>query len=166
MKMKHVAVIMATFVGICMAGGELAASQIALDAVLFRYGNEIVTQLDVRQARMLKLVEVTSDTDQAYVDAIVNRRLLLADARRMGAPEPTTEAVDARRKEWESQLGPGASVSDLLSRAAMSPPVLRAWLQDDLRVQAYCDDRFARSSDRAGDLQKWVQILRQRAGIR
>jgi hypothetical protein len=154
------------WVGWAAAVAPRAASQMPLDAVLFRFGNEIVTQLDVRQARMLKLLDVTADTDQAYVDAIVNRRLLLEDARRTGTPEPSSETVDARRKEWEARLGPGANIPDLQARAPMSQPVLRAWLQDDCRIRAYLDERFARSSDRSADLAKWVEILRQRAGIR
>jgi hypothetical protein len=139
------------------------AAQTVLDQVLVRFGGEIITQLDVRQARMLKLVSVPNDTDQAYVDALVNRRLILSDLKRTSTAEPTTEATDAKARQWEASLGPGVDVAALLERAGMTQAGLRGWMRDGLRVQAYLDERFA---GRAADLAGWIATLRQRAGIR
>jgi hypothetical protein len=139
------------------------AAQTVLDQVLVRFGGEIITQLDVRQARMLKLVSVPNDTDQAYVDALVNRRLILSDLKRTSTAEPTTEATDAKVRQWEASLGPGVDVPALLERAGMTQAGLRGWMRDDLRVQAYLDERFA---GRPADLAGWIATLRQRAGIR
>ena len=141
----------------------ILTAQTALDGVLFKFGGEIVTQLDVRQARLLKVLDVPNDTEQAYVEALVNRRLVLADLKRSPPAEPSPEAVDGKRRQWEARLGSGASVPDLLARAGMSDVGLIAWLRDDLRIQAYVDERFG---GRAADFDGWIKTLRQRAGIR
>lgn len=138
-----------------------ASAQTVLDEVVLRFGGEIVTRLDIRQARLLKLVQVPNETDEAYVDAIANRRLMLSDMRRNPPPEPPAEAVEDRLRRWAAQVGgdPGA----LLSRAGMSEAGLRAWLKDDLRLEAYIADRFG---GRQGEVAGWVATLRQRAGLR
>ena len=139
------------------------AAQTLLDQVLVRFGGEIITQLDVRQARLLTLVAVANDTDQAYVDALVNRRLILSDLKRTPPAEPANDAIEAKRRQWEGSLGPGVKAADLLERAGMTDAGLRGWMRDDLRVQAYLAERFAA---RPADLDGWIKTLRQRAGIR
>src|SRR5438128_226844 len=124
---------------------SFGAAQTPLDGILAKFGGDIVTTSDVRQARLLKLVETNAETDQAYVDAIINRRLMLSDLKRNPPAEPSSEAIDAKRQQWERRLGTGASVTDLLSRAGMSDAALRAWLRDDLRLEAYLDDRFGKA---------------------
>jgi hypothetical protein len=146
--------------------GRAASIQTPIDGVLASVGGDIVTVSDVRQARLLKLIEPSGDTDQAYVDALINRRLMLADLRRNPPPEPTTEAVDAKQQEWTARLGAGANVPDLLLRAGMSDAGLRGWLRDDLRLEVYLDQRFGTSSNRPAAIASWVGMLRQRAGIR
>jgi hypothetical protein len=149
---------------LALASASVAAAQTPLDGILFKFGGDIVTQSDVRQARLLRLLDVDGN-DQAYVDAIVNRRLLLLDVKRNPPPEPSSDAIDAKRRQWEARLGPGANVPDLLSRAGMGDAALRGWLRDDLRIEAYLSERFAASTDRTGDLAKWIAVLRQRAGL-
>jgi hypothetical protein len=146
--------------------GHAAAIQTPIDGVLARVGGDIVTMSDVRQARLLKLIEPATDSDQAYVDALINRRLMLADLRRNPPPEPSTEAIEAKQQEWTARLGAGANVPDLLRRAGMSDAGLRGWLRDDLRLQTYLDERFGTSSNRPAALAAWVGMLRQRAGLR
>lgn len=141
--------------------GTLNAQNV-LDQVIVKFNGEIVTSLDVRQARMLKLVQPASETDQGYVDAIVNRRLILSDLKRNPPPEPTTEAVEARFREWSGRLGV-KDANELLARAGTNEAGLRGWLRDDLRIQAYIDGRFA---GRSADLANWIDTLRQRAGLK
>ena len=136
------------------------AAQQVLDRVILRFGSEIVTTLDVRQARLLKLVDVPSDTDDAYVTALVNRRLMLAEVRRSPPPEPTAEAVEARYRDWSRGLG--GDPADRLARAGMTDAGLRAWLSDDIRLQGYLANRFG---GRSADVASWLAVLRQRAGL-
>src|SRR3990172_9436071 len=101
--------VLRVFVVIVVALSAVLSAQRVLDQVIVRFGGEIVTQLDVRQARMLKLISGTSDSDQAIVEALVNRRLMLAELRRTGGPEPAAVALEARYREWQGRLGPGAN---------------------------------------------------------
>jgi len=147
-----------------MIGLVLSASlsaQQELDRVLVRFGNDMVTQLDVRQARMLKLFAGVADSDQAYVDALVNRRLMLADLRRASVAEPAPDAVEAKYRDWQARVGPGAT--DLLEQAGMTDAELRGWLRDDLRLQTYLSERFG---GRDAEIDSWLSVLRQRAGLK
>jgi hypothetical protein len=152
---------MKTIVLALLLFAPLAAQQV-LDRVLIRFDGEIITQLDVRQARLLKLVDAAGEADEAYVDALVNRRLILADLRRSPPSEPASDALEARRREWQERLGTPTNVADLLERAGMSETGLRGWLRDDLRIESYIADRFG---GRPADLASWLSVLRQRAGL-
>ena len=140
-----------------------AAAQTLLDGVLLKFGDDIVTRSDVRQARLLKLVRPDGEADEAYVAALVDRKLMLAELKRSPPAEPSPEAIDARRGQWLAKIGSGTNVPDLLARAGMTDALLRGWLRDDLRLQAYLDDRFA---GRTTDIAAWITTLRQRAGIK
>ncbi len=139
----------------------LPAQQV-LDHVVLRFGGDIVTQLDVRQARLLKLVDAANDTDEAYVTALVNRKLMLAEVRRNPPAEPTAEAVDARYRAWSRTLGDGVDPANRLARAGMTDAGVRGWLRDDMRLEAYETQRFG---SRSANLASWLGVLRQRAGL-
>jgi hypothetical protein len=145
--------------------GLTGAAQTLLDQIVAKFNGEIVTQLDIRQARLLKLLDVPNETDQAYLDALVNRRLILADLRRAPGPEPSNDILEARRRGWESRMGVSnaAALSSLLAGAGMTDAGLAGWLRDDVRIQSYLSERFA---GRPADLAGWLEVLRQRAGIR
>jgi len=134
--------------------------------VLLKLGADVITVSDVRQARLLKLVDVPDQTDQAVVEALVKRRLILQELARNPPAEPASAALEARRRQWETTLGSGVDVSSLLARGGMTEATLRAWLRDDLRITAYVDQRFPASGDRAAAITAWIAELRQRAGIR
>jgi hypothetical protein len=136
--------------------------QQVVDRVLVRFGGEIVTTLDVREARLLKLVQPEPADDQGYVDAIVNRRLILSDLKRTPTADPSTDAVETAYREWAARLGPGESVEQRLTQAGMTDAAVRGWLRDDLRIQAYTAQRFGA---RQADLRNWIATLRQRVGL-
>ena len=140
-----------------------SSAQGVVDQVIVRFEGEIITRLDVRQARMLKLVDAAGDSDQAYVDALVNRRLILADIKRTPPPDPSPGDIESRRQQWPQRVGAGGNFDDLLARAGMSDASLRGWIRDDLRVQAYLSTRFA---DRSAERDSWISMLRQRAGMK
>jgi len=139
-------------------------AQTLLDQVVVKFGGEVVTQLDVRQARLLKLVSAPCETDQAYLDALVDRRLMLGDLRRLPMPEPSAAAIEDRRRDWLRSLGSPApdELTRRLREAGLTETALAAWLRDDVRIQSYIAERFA---GHTGDLANWLDVLRQRAGI-
>jgi hypothetical protein len=147
--------------GLAVGRPAFTAAQQILDSVIVRFGSEIVTQLDVRQARMLRLVAAPNGSDEAYAEALVNRRLVLAEIRRSPPPEPSPDAMAAERRAWEGRVGAGAGTADLLARAGMTEAALLGWLRDDVRMRTYVAGRFG---ERSADLASWIGVLRQRAG--
>ena len=142
------------------------AAQVPIDGVLLKIGSDVITSSDVRQARQLKLVEAPGGSDQAYVDALANRRLMLEELKRNPPAEPAPAALDARQQRWVATLGPGVDLNALLSRAGMTMASARSWWRDELRISAYLDQRFPASNDRERAIAAWVADFRQRAGIR
>jgi len=114
----------------------------------------------------LRLVDAPSGSDQAVLDALVRRRLILEEMKRNPPAEPSAAALETRQRQWASTLGTDADVSALLTRAGMTDAGVRAWWRDDLRINAYLDQRFPASGDRAAAIATWVTELRRRAGIR
>jgi hypothetical protein len=148
--MRHLAtaslIVAATVVAAPRPGAQ------TVEGVLARVNqDEIITRLDVRQARLLKLVQVEADTERAWVDALINRRLMLAEVARYSPPEPAGDALAARRRQWEATLDPGANLADSIGRAGMTDAAVQSWLRDDLRLRAYLDRRFPAVSIAARD---------------
>jgi hypothetical protein len=122
--------------------GARADAQTLIDRVVVRVNNDIITLSDVSQARLLRLAPPEATSDSGIVEALINRRLILAEIVKFPASEPTTAELAARRQEWQATLGPQADVGELLRRAGMSDALLDGWLRDDVRIQSYLDRRF------------------------
>ena len=144
----------------------LAAPQAELDRIVARVNNRIITSSDVRQARMLHLVDDASSDDSTR-RALENRILILNDLSRLsGLPPTTDDALALHRSQWESRVG--GRRAQLLGEAGMTEKALDAWLSDDLRIQAYLQRQFGALPDaeRPRAVQDWITRLRQRAGLR
>ena len=140
-------------------------AQVPLDGVLVKLGADVITSSDVRQARLLKLVDAGGG-DQAILDALVKRRLVLEELGRNPPAEPLPPAIAARRAQWVATLGTDVDLPALLARAGFSESAVQAWWRDDLRIAAYLDQRFPPSTNRQQAIASWVAELRQRAGIK
>lgn len=149
-----------------MLAAVFSAAQTRIDGVLLKFGSDVITDSDVRQARLLKLVDAAGEGDQAFIDALANRRLTLLEVKRGPVVEPLEAALDAKYQQWTARLGAGADVPALLTRAGMSEAGLRGWLRDDLRIETYLDQRFSSKSNRSRDVAAWIAELRQRAGLK
>ena len=125
-----------------LTGPVATHAQAELDRIVSRVNSRIITQSDVRQARMLQLVEDTS-SDEATRRALENRILILGDLSRAPSLQPTTgEYLTARHKQWEARVGGRSRGSALLGEAGMTEKGLDAWLSDDLRIHAYLQRQF------------------------
>lgn len=122
----------------------LAASQgVTIDRLLATVNGEVVTWSDLRAARVLRLLpELEAVNDATALDALIDRRLLVAEVTRYSAPDPAAEALAARRRAWEASLPAGTEVVHALEQVGMREAALTAWLRDDLRIAAYIDQRF------------------------
>ncbi|MFI5177437.1 MAG: hypothetical protein ACHQO8_02680 [Vicinamibacterales bacterium] len=152
-----------------LSTGVPGRAQTVLDKVLSTVNGEVITQLDVRQARMLKLRLVTApaDTDDQVLRGLENRRLVRAEIAHVALSAPSAADLAARRRDWEASLGPGADLPRLLDRAGLTENGLAAWLRDDVRIQAYLEQRFGGlpEADRSAQLARYLVTLREHAGL-
>lgn len=146
----------------------VVGAQIVLDHTLAHVNGHIITESDVRQARVLKLVADTT-SDAAIQRALEDRTLILEEIARTATPLPpqTEAAFDARLREWQASLGGETRASGLLGDRTMSESGVEAWLRDDLRIRAYLARQFGSlpETDRTKTTSDWLGRLRQRAGL-
>jgi hypothetical protein len=153
---------------VALAVPVVVHSQAELDRIVARVNNRIITRSDVRQARMLQLVDDTS-SDENTRRALENRILILGDLSRSSSLPPTTDdELSTRHKQWEVRVGGRGRGTQLLGEAGMSEKGLDAWLSDDLRIRAYLQRQFGAlpDADRSRAVDDWIARLRQRAGLR
>jgi hypothetical protein len=143
----------------------LPPAQTTIDRILAVVNGDPITLSDVRAARTLKLVPADA-TDVAVVDTLVERRLVLTEMRRFQAPEPTPEVLAARRAAWALQVA-GTQSEKLAEAAGVGAGYVDRWLTDDLRREAYLQQRFAAldAGRRAEAIRLWIEGLRVRADV-
>lgn len=122
----------------------LATTQgVTIDRLLAVVNGDVVTLSDVRAARGLRLLPgIEAMNDAAALDALIDRRLLVAEVTRYSAPDPAPETLAARRRAWEASLPPGTEIARALSQAGWRDATLTAWLRDDLKITAHIEQRF------------------------
>jgi len=152
----------------CVCGVVPADAQVEVDRVLQRVGDQVITQLDVRRARVLKLVSADDPTDAEIQRLLENHWLMVAEVARFSPASPGAADIAAERERWRSQLGSGADVDALLVRAGMTEDELDTWFRDTLRIRTYIDNRFGAvpPAERQAAIDDWVHGLRERAGLR
>jgi hypothetical protein len=123
---------------------HLQAQEVLLDRTLAIVHGEVITLADARGAMALGLVESGgSDELRRAVDRLIERSLVLHEVERFAPTEPAIEAVDARLAVAQGRAGTPADLAALLARNGLTEARLRAWVRNDLRIQAYLDQRFA-----------------------
>jgi hypothetical protein len=143
-------------------------AQTELDRIVTKINNRIITRGDIRQARLLQLVDDPS-SDETTRRALENRILILGDlSRSSGLPPTTSDELRARQKQWEARVGGSGRVAALLGEAGMTEKGLDAWFSDDLRINAYLQRQFGTlpETERSRATEDWLARLRQRAGLR
>lgn len=142
----------------------MPAPQVTLDRIVAVVDGDLITLSDVRAARVLMLVP-DGHTDAQVVDVLVERRLVLAEMRRFQVTDPSPELLASRKADWQRRVGgpPATKFAD----AGVAPEFLDRWLADDLRREAYLEQRFAAldAARRVDAIRQWIDGLRSRANI-
>jgi hypothetical protein len=131
-----------------------------LDRTLALVGGQAITLSDVRAAMALGLVDDPKATIAEVTSRLVDRELILREVQRYAPPAPEEAAIEARLDAIRSRVaGPLAAT---LAAHAFTETRLRAWVRDDLRTQAYLEQRFA-SASQPSDSEVAAAYNRQRA---
>ena len=175
--------------GLLMLLARPASAEI-IDRILAVVSGQIITKSDVDAARTFGLIDpqpVDSQTaDEAALQSLIDRLLMLNEMRRVAPREPATAAVDAQLARIRGRFASAAALEHALAASGIGEPVLRAYAEDDLSLAAYLDERFTSAAQptdqevlQAGEANRqklaserrqaliaaWVAELRRRAEI-
>lgn len=120
-----------------------------IDRVLATVDGHLVTLSDVRATTALGLTP--EPVDGAALDRWIERLLVLQEVDRFAPPEPPAAAVESRVAAILVPLGPPDAVRARLSQLGIDQGWVERWVRDDLRIQAYTEQRFAGSLEPTGD---------------
>lgn len=124
----------------------LAVQSLTLDRLVAVVNGQPITLSDLRAVRGMELVPDARTLDHAaLVDRLIERELMRAEVDRFSIAPPDAEQLDARLARIAQRLGSGNGgklPGDALEALGLSPGRLRAWVEDDLRIERYLRQRF------------------------
>ena len=113
-----------------------------IDRILAVVDGALITQSDAAAAIRLGLVAGPADPLAAVVDRLIERRLLLREVDRYAPPDPQEADVDRAVIEIRDRTGTPAQFEAILLQTGFSLDQLRRHVRDDLRIEAYLQQRF------------------------
>ncbi len=166
------------------------ASAEIIDRILATVAGQIITKSDVEAARALGLIQPAAaesqSPDDAALQALIDRVLMLNEVRRVVPREPTEAAITARIAEIRNRFPSQAALQQTLAAGGIDEAVLRVYAEGDLSLASYLDERFSAAAqpteqellqagqDNRGKLaaerrrtlvNAWIAELRRRADI-
>jgi hypothetical protein len=114
-----------------------------IDRILAVVDGAIIMQSDVMMTVRLGLVAgATAASDQiaAPLDALIERRLILEEVDRYAPPDPADAEIDRHLADVRARAG--ARFDAVLVETGISAEQLRRHVRDDLRMEAYLQQRF------------------------
>ena len=125
-----------------LMAGSLRAETI--DRVLAVVGGELISLTDVTAARDLGRVTPGNVPDPigAVLSTLIDRQLILAEVDRYAPPEPSAAAVDRDLQAARAKFPSLPAYEAALARSGIDEKHLRETVREDLRIQAYLDQRF------------------------
>jgi hypothetical protein len=123
---------------------------VMLDRLLATVAGQPITLSDARAARLLRDTAAGLD-DERLVSSLVDRELMRTEVERYAVANPPDAAIGERLHAAAVRAGGDAPFSAALARAGLSSAQARAIVRDDLRIEAYLDQRFASTSQPTED---------------
>ena len=129
-------------VGIALGGAGLQAE--VIDRILATVSGGLILQTDAVAVVRLGFVPVPDRRDplQWAMDRLIERRLMLIEVDRYGPPEPALEEIDRRVQAIDERIGSGTRLDEILRETGLTVEQLRLYVRDDLRIEAYIQQRF------------------------
>jgi hypothetical protein len=123
-----------------VATAELRAE--IIDRILAVVDGAIIMQSDVMIATRLGLVPAAGapDPSSAALDRLIERQLILSEVDRYAPPDPAEADVERHVADIRSRAG--AQFDSILLLGGIGLEQLRRDVRDDLRIEAYLQQRF------------------------
>lgn len=115
-----------------------------IDRVLATVGGALILQSDAVAAARLGFIDLPAQGDrlQWALDRLIERRLMLIEVDRYAPPEPPRALLDERMQEIDKRIGSGERLDAILRETGFSLEQLRLFVRDNLRIEAYVQQRF------------------------
>ncbi len=115
-----------------------------IDRILATVGGALILQSDAVAAARLGFVELPAQGDrlQFTLDRLIERRLMLIEVDRYAPPEPPRPLLDERMQQLDQRIGSGERLDAILRETGFTVEQLRLYVRDDLRIEAYVQQRF------------------------
>lgn len=128
--------------GVCVVCLSPVSGQQLLERVVARVNGYAITLTDVRAALALGVVEAPAGADGETVatDRLIDRQLVLAEVSRFAPPEPDAVLIATEAARITARAGSGLAV--LMASTGIDQASIRDIARDNLRIQAYLDQRF------------------------
>jgi hypothetical protein len=117
------------------------SAQQLIDRVVARVNGYAITLSDLKAALALGLMDVPPEADeQAAIERLVDRQLVLTEVARFAPPEPPRAAVDREVERIKARAG--GRLGEIMETAGLNEARLRDIARDTLRTEAYLNQRF------------------------
>jgi hypothetical protein len=114
-----------------------------LDRVLAIVAGDLILLSDVRAAREFGFVAVDGAAADAQALArMIDRALILAEVERFAPPEPDAASVDKGVALVRARFSSPQAFAAALGQVGIEERHLREYVRQDLRMNAYLDQRF------------------------
>jgi peptidyl-prolyl cis-trans isomerase SurA len=111
-----------------------------IDRVMAVVNGAVITQSDVEAVRRFGLMPAAPVAN--LVERLIDRRLTVVEVNRYAPPEPAAALVDARLSDVRRRFPSDEAFARALAEVGLSEDQMRAYVRDDLRIEAYVRQRF------------------------
>ena len=148
-----------------------AVSAETIDRVLAVVGGQLIMLSDVTAVRDLGIVPAgnAADPTGAVLSRLIDRELMLVEVDRYAPPEPESAEVDREVAAIRARFPSDKAFAEVLARSGFDVTHVREIVRENLRLNAYLDQRFTVPD---GDQQRrqkliddWVTGLRRRTPV-
>ena len=115
-----------------------------IDRVLAVVAGQLIMLSDANAAKALRLLPVAADADpiRDVLPRLIDRALMLAEVERYAPPEPGADAISRQLQSVRATFASPEAFEAQLARVGLDENHLRETLRQDLRIEAYLDQRF------------------------
>jgi hypothetical protein len=133
-----------------------------VDRVLASVSGRIVTMSDVRTAREFGLIagEAALQDTRVLLERLIDRILILDEVERYAPPEPRDDDIKARLDVIRDRFNTDDAFAVAMKLTGTDQATLTQWVRNDLRIEAYLNQRFANVVEPTGeDLERSVREM-------
>lgn len=168
-RLAHIVVGAFTAAAVILGSVPARAADEVIDRVLAVASGEVITLSDVRGAIELGRVQAANAADPTRVvlSQLIDRVLVLSEVERFAPPEPSPVALDSAVDSVVARFPSQQAFEATLARLGVDRDYVRELLREDLRIQAYLDQRFTADTldQQRVMVDDWIAGLRRRAEV-